>query len=114
MEEFAFCRLPTAPAFLFSLVPGFVDEPSGCQPGHHSAQLGANTLDLMLFRLSCEFCKPLASIAGFFHPLMRERAGLNLRQDSPHTPLGLIVNDRWATRHIAVLRRVGDRIAHLG
>src|SRR5205085_10395989 len=56
----------------------------------------------------------LLAAAVLLHPLARERARLNLGEQAAHAPLRLVVDDRRPARHIAVLRRVRDRVAHLG
>src|SRR5712691_4046265 len=86
----------------------------GLDPRHHLAQPAAHFLDPVLG-------VPLAhgeesGTMGLVlqHPLARELAGLDLGEDLLHLRLGPVVDDPRPARVVAVLRGVGDRVAHVG
>src|SRR5919204_4959747 len=88
-----------------SLLPSvrLVHEPVGREPGHHLAQLAADALDLVLGGLGLQAAEALLAVAVLLHPLARERTRLDLCEQAAHAPLRLVVDDRGAARHVAVL-----------
>src|ERR1700733_7740591 len=83
------------------------------QERHHFAQLGAHLFDGLVFLTLShaeEFC---AAGFVFAQPLFGELARLNLRQNLLHLGARLGVDDARTARIIAVLRRIGNRVAHV-
>src|SRR5438477_1653413 len=84
----------------------------GVQPRHHRAEPRADLLDL---GTPCRLPHSLEvreAVLGLAHPLLRELAALDLVQDAAHLRAGLLVDDARPARVVAVLGRVGDRVAH--
>src|SRR5690606_12160280 len=86
----------------------------GVDPGHLLAQLPADDLDLVTALLVAHPLEALLAGAVLGDPLAREGARLDLGEDLPHRLAGLGPDDPPAAREVAVLGRVGDRVAHAG
>src|SRR4051812_13186017 len=84
----------------------------GLDPVHHRAQLLALALDLVVGLLLAHAPEVLLAGPVLGDPLARERAGLDLAQDLLHRRPRRLGDDALPARHVAVLGRVGDRIAH--
>ena len=81
-------------------------------PGHHRAQLLALGLDLVGLTLGAHPLEVLLAGAVLRDPLARERAVLDLAEHVLHRLAGRVGDDPLAARQVAVLGRVGDRVAH--
>src|SRR5919202_1517972 len=81
-------------------------------PVHVRAQLLAHGLDLRAGLLGPHPLEVLLPGAVLGDPLAREVAGLDLAQDVAHVLARLLGDDALAARVVAVLGRVGDRVAH--
>src|SRR4051812_15774942 len=83
-------------------------------PRHHAAQLLADGLDLVLGVGGPQLVEPLAPAARLGDPLLGEGAVLDLGEDLLHLGLHVGVDDARPAGDVAVLRGVGDRVAHAG
>src|SRR5690349_4144404 len=83
-------------------------------PIHVRAQLLALALDLVVLALLAHAQEVLLAGAVLRDPLARERARLDLAEDVLHRLPRLVGDDALAAREVAVLGRVGDRVAHPG
>src|SRR5580658_8263745 len=83
------------------------------EEGHHRAQLGADALDRLILGRLAHSQEVLASAAVFGKPGAREFHALDLAQDLLHLGTSLRVDDARATRVVAILSRIGNRITHV-
>src|SRR4029077_19023079 len=88
--------------------------PRRLDPGHHLAQPTAHLLDGVIGVALSHREEAGAVRLVLQHPLPRELAGLDLGEDLLHLGLGPGVDDARAAGVVAVLRGVGDRVAHVG
>src|SRR5258706_61920 len=83
------------------------------QERHHLAQLGANYFDLGFLGAFAHCQEFVTAALVLVDPLFSELTGLNLRQNLFHLVTRLLVDDARASRIVAVLRSVRNRIAHI-
>src|ERR1700730_10406925 len=83
------------------------------QERHHLAKLRNHFVDGLVFLALAHREELRASGFVFSQPLFSEIAGLNFRQNLLHFGTRLLIDDPWSARIIAVLRRIGNRIAHV-
>src|SRR5207248_2437941 len=88
--------------------------PRRLDPGHHRAQALADFLDLMIGVAPAHGQEARAVGLVLEHPLARELPRLDLTQDLLHLPLRLVAHHARAAGVVAVLRGVGDGVAHVG
>ena len=79
-----------------------------------ATELLALALDLVVLALLAHAQEVLLAGAVLGDPLARELARLDLPEDVLHRLAGLVGDDPLAAREVAVLGRVGDRVAHPG
>src|SRR5512138_2909670 len=96
------------------LVLGLVDDLGLGDPGHHGAEPGPHILNLVLGTLAAQGVEDRLVGLVLQHPLLGKLAVLDLGEDLLHLFLGLGSDDPRSAGQVAVLGRVGYRIAHVG
>src|SRR5215218_116728 len=84
------------------------------QPGHHLAQRPAGPLDRVVGAGLAHPGEVGPALVVLVDPLAGERAGLDLGEDAGHLRPGRVADHPRAAGVVAVLRRVGHRVAHPG
>src|SRR5262245_15784759 len=96
------------------LVPCSIDQSIRPEPRHESAQLAPDLLDRVLRGLLPQLAEVRLAAAVLRHPLVGKRPRLDVVEDLLHRLARLLADDALAARHVAVLRRVADGVAHVG
>src|SRR3990172_4686072 len=84
----------------------------GLEPGHHPAQLPPHVLDPGRPRLLAKSEEVREALLGLGDPLLGELPALDLVEDPLHLGADLAVDHARASRVVAVLGGVGDRVPH--